>query len=407
MRDTDLFELALGLTPPWYVKRSTFDPEERRLDVYIDFEPGGTFPCPAECGQEGAKAYDTTEKVWRHLNFFEHEAYLHVRTPRVECARCGIKLVEVPWGRHGSGFTLLFEAYLLALCRQMPVAAVARLVGEHDTRIWRVLDHYVERARAEMDHSAVEKVGMDETASKRGHHYISLFVDLEEARVLFATEGRDAGVLGSFRGDFEAHGGSAERVRELSMDMSPAYLKGAREHFPSAAITYDKFHVIRLLNEAIDQVRRAEQKERVELKGSRWVWAKNPANWTAGQQQTYERLSPAKLNLKTARAYRIKLALQEFYTQPRWQAEAYLKRWYFWATHSRLPSVIAAARSIKRHWEGVLRWFDSNVTNAVLEGINSLIQAARARARGYRSTRNMITMLYLIAGKLNLNSVPI
>lgn len=259
----------------------------------------------------------------------------------------------------------------------------------------------------EADFSSVRKVGVDETASKRGHSYISLFVDLEEARVLFATEGKDAGVFQAFRADLEAHGGRAEQVKELSMDMSAAFQKGASGHFPAAEITFDKFHVIKLLNEAVDQVRRAEQKQRPELKGSRWTWSKNPQNWTKRQQETFEALSPAKLNLKTARAYRLKLALQEFYTQPWVCAEEYLKKWYFWATHSRLPQVAAAARTIKRHWNGVLRYFESSITNAVLEGINSLIQAARVRARGYRSSRNMITMLYLIAGKLDLRPLPI
>lgn len=406
MHDTDLFQLALALTPPWYVERTSFDAAGKRLDIYIDFEAGGTFACP-ECGRGGAKAYDTTEKVWRHLNFFEHEAYLHVRTPRVECARCGVKRAEVPWARHGSGFTLLFEAYVLSLVKEMPISAVARLVGEHDTRIWRVLHHYIESARAEADFSSVRAVGVDETASKRGQSYISLFVDLEAARVLFATEGRDAAVVGAFRQDLEAHGGTAGAVREFSMDMSPAFRKGVRDHFPDAEITSDKFHVIRLMNEAVDQVRRAEQKARPELKGSRWVWVKNPANWTAKQRAAFQALSPATLNLKTARAYRIKLALQAFYREPWVRAEAYLKRWYFWATHSRLPAVVAAAKTIKRHWDGVLRWFESHMTNAMLEGINSLIQAARARARGYHSTRNMITMLYLIAGKLKLQCPPI
>lgn len=404
VRDTDLFQLALNLTAPWYVKASSFDAERKRLDLTIDFTAGGTFPCP-ECGSAGCKAYDTSEKVWRHLNFFEHQAYLHVRVPRVDCTACGIKLVAVPWARNGSGFTLLFEAYVLSLVKEMPVSAVACLVAEHDTRIWRILHHYVENARAEADFSGVTEVGVDETASKRGQNYITLFADLKEKRVLFATEGRDAATLGAFRADLEAHGSAAEEVRHLSMDMSPAFQKGAALYFPEAEITFDKFHVVKLLNEAVDEVRRAEQKEQPVLKGSRWVWSKNATNRTAKQQAAFERLS--QLNLKTARAHRIKLSFQEFYQEHRLTAEAHLKRWYFWATHSRLPAIIRVAKTIKKHWNGVLRYFDSKLTNAALEGINSLIQAARARARGYRSTRNMITMLYLIAGKLKLTALPI
>ncbi len=109
-------------------------------------------------------------------------------------------------------------------------------------------------------------------------------------------------------------------------------------------------------------------------------------------------------NLKTARAYQIRLTFQELFAQPdRKTGEAFLKRWYFWATHSRLEPIIQAAKTIKRHWEGVLNWFDSLITMGLLEGFNSLIQAAKARARGYRTNRNLITMAYLIAGQLKFN----
>lgn len=407
MRDTDLFEQALGLEWPWRVERSIFSPSEKRLDIHIDFEPGGTFACP-ECGRSGCKGWDTSEKTWRHLNFFEHEAHLHARVPRVRCSACGVKQAHVPWARPGSGFTLLFEAFVLTLVREMPVAAAARMLGEHDTRLWRVLHHYVEEAREGADFSAVREVGVDETASKRGQHYISLFVDLEARRLLYATEGRDSSTLARFREDLEAHGGGAERIREFSLDMSPAFVKGIHESFPEAALTFDKFHVMKLLGDAVDQVRRAEQKERPELKGSRYVWLKNPDNLTQRQLALLDGLDVPRLNLKTARAYRMRLTFQEL-----WEladpavAEAFLKRWYFWATHSRLPPMIRVAKTIKRHWDGVLRWFRSRISNGILEGINSLIQAAKAKARGYRSTRNLITMAYLIAGKLDLKPLPI
>ncbi|MBX6365718.1 MAG: ISL3 family transposase [Gemmatimonadetes bacterium] len=404
MRDVDLFQQALGLQWPWYVVSSEFVVAERRLDVSIDFERGGTFSCP-ECGRGGCTAWDTKEKVWRHLNFFEHEAYLHVRVPRVRCERCGVKLVEVPWARHGSGFTLLFEAMVLALVKEMPVRAVARLVGEHDTRIGRVVHHYVERARSEADFSGVRQVGIDETASKRGHNYITLFVDVEGPRLLFATEGRDHTTLAAFREDLEAHGGTAAGVEEFCLDMSPAYLKGLAAEFPEAGITFDKFHVMKLLGEAVDAVRREERRSRPELKGSRYVWLKNPENLTQRQLALLDGLDLPRLNLRTARAYHLRLAFQEFWDLEEDFAEAYLKRWYFWATHSRLAPMIKVARTIRLHWDGVLHWFRTRVSNGILEGINSLIQAAKAKARGYRSTRNLITIAYLIAGKLNMRAL--
>lgn len=398
-----LFQLALGLESPWQVVGYDFSPAERKLTLRIDFESGGTFACPV-CDRDGCKAYDTSEKSWRHLNFFQHEAFIQARVPRVQCPEHGVKQVEVPWARPGSGFTLLFESLVLAMAREMPVKAVADLAGENDTRIWRILHHYVETAREAEDYAEVRAIGMDETASKRGHHYISLFVDLDRSKVLFATEGKDASTVSAFRQDLETHGGVAEQIEEICMDMSPAFIQGAQRTFPLASLTFDKFHVMKILGTAVDEVRRAEQKERPELVGSRYVWLKNAGNWTKRQREHFERLAPARLNLKTVRAHQIKLAFQEFWTLPVEVAEPFLKRWYYWATHSRLPPIIAAARSVKRHWSGILRWFTSRISNGVLEGINSLVQAARARARGYRSTRNFVTMVYLIAGKLQLQS---
>ena len=236
--------------------------------------------------------------------------------------------MEVPWAREGSGFTLLFEGFVLALVKEMPVAAVARLVGEYDTRLWRILHHYVEAARDELDFGDVTRMGVDETSAKRGQDYITLFADLEKARVLYATEGRDHTTFGRFRLDLLAHGGRPDQIEEICMDMSAAFLKGAQVQFPTAGIVFDKFHVMKLVNDAVDEVRRAEQKVRPELKRSRYVWLKNLPNLTSKQRALLEVLRPAKLGLKTARAWRIKLALQEFWTLPPSLAEAFLKRRY-------------------------------------------------------------------------------
>jgi len=130
-----LFQEALGLEGPWRVTKIEFSPEEKRIDITIDFPAGSEFTCPT-CGASRAKAYDTRWEDWRHLDFFQYPAYLHARVPRVECPKgCGVKKVAVPWARKGSGFTLLFEALIMALVREMPVAAVARLIGEHDTKL--------------------------------------------------------------------------------------------------------------------------------------------------------------------------------------------------------------------------------------------------------------------------------
>ena len=400
LRDTNLLQLALGLTPPWTVTHADFDPEARRLDIEIDFAPGSRFACPT-CGAADCPAYDTERKTWRHLNFFQHQAYLNARVPRIRCDACGIKTVSLPWARPDSGFTLLFEALLMTMISAMPVKAVARMVGEHDTRLWRMVHHYVAQGRARIDASDVTQIAVDETAARRGHDYITLFVDIDRARVLFATEGRDANTVAAFADDLAAHGGDPEAIDEVCIDMSPAFIKGVTESLPDAAITFDKFHAVKLINDAVDQVRRAEQKGQSLLRGTRYIWLRNPANLSDRQRKTLENLPTH--HLKTARAYQIRLAFQELYEQGRpEQAASFLKRWYFWATHSRLPPIIDAAHTVKRHWDGILRWFDSKIANGLIEGINSLVQAAKAKARGYRSIRNLKAMVYLLAGKLDL-----
>jgi transposase len=395
-----LLQLALGLTPPWTVTRADFDPEAHRLDIEIDFAPGSRFACPA-CGAADCPAYDTERKTWRHLNFFQHQAYLHARVPRVRCDVCGIKTIAVPWARPDSGFTLLFEALLMTMISAMPVKAVARMVGEHDTRLWRVVYHYVAQGRARIDGSDVTQIAIDETAARRGHDYITLFVDIDQARVLFATEGKDANTIAAFADDLTAHGGDPEAIEEVCIDMSPAFIKGVTETLPKAAITFDKFHAVKIINDAVDQVRRAEQKGQGLLRGTRYIWLRNPQTLSDRQRATLDALRMR--HLKTARAYQIRLAFQDLYDQPSPEAAAgFLKKWYFWATHSRLEPIIDAAHTVKRHWDGILRWFDSKIANGLIEGINSLVQAAKAKARGYRSSRNLKAMVYLLAGKLDL-----
>ena len=400
MRDTDLFQLALGLVPPWMVKACTFDAAKKRLDIEIDFARGGRFPCP-QCATADCPVHDTAMQTWRHLDFFQHQAFLHSRTPRIACPDCGVKQITVPWARPGSGFTLLFEALAMALMTAMPVATAARLIGEHDTKMWRVLHHWVEKARERADYTDVRRVAIDETAAKRGHNYVSLFVDIDRRRVLFVADGRDAGTVAAFADDLEAHKGDASRIKEVCIDMSPAFIKGVADNLTEAEVTFDKFHAIKLVNDAVDNVRRAEAKNRPELKRSRYLWLKNERNLSAVQSAQLGSL--AQMNLKTARAYHLRLAFQEMYQErSREWAAIFLDRWYSWARRSRLEPMKQVALTIERHREGILRWFDSKIANGLIEGINSLVQAAKAKARGYRTTRTLKAITYLIAGKLDL-----
>jgi transposase len=400
MRDIDLFQLALGLVPPWMVADAKFDAERKRLDIEIDFKVGGRFPCP-DCGKADCPVHDTVKKTWRHLNFFQHQAFLHARVARIDCSDCGVRLVNVPWARPGSGFTLLFEAFVMTLVKDMPVAAVARLVREHDTRLWRLIQHYVETAVARMDLSDLRRVAIDETAAKRGQDYISLFVDIDARKVVYVTEGNDAETVARFAEHVDDHNSDASRIKEVCIDMSAAYIKGVDHNLTEAEVTFDKFHAVKLVNDAVDQVRRAESKHRPELKYSRYLWLMNERRLSIEQGLSLEAL--CRMNLKTARAYRIRLAFQEIYNCPsRDWGELVLDRWYSWAIRSRLEPIKKVARTVKRHRDGILRWFDSKIANGLIEAINSLVQPAKAKARGYRSLRNLIAITYLIAGKIDL-----
>jgi transposase len=401
MKDLDLFQMALGLGDKWIVTKSEFTREEKRLDIYIDFIAGTLFPC-SECGTE-SKVHDTFEKVWRHLNFFQFAAYIHARIPRVNCQQHGVKLIEVPWARKQSGFTLYFEALIMALAKEMPVKAIADIVGEVDKRLWRIIEHYVNQDLERQDLSEVKAIGVDETSTKKGHNYVSLFVDMDKSKVVHVTEGKDSSTLQAFKKHLTEHGGDPEKISEFSCDLSPAFISGVQEHFPKANITFDRFHVMKLLNKAVDEVRRDEQITEAVLKKSRYVWLKNPQNLSEKQQKKLESLSTMKL--KIARAYRMKLVFQDIFANADEDAIDSLKKWYAWAVRSRLEPVKAFAKTLKKHWIGIIHWFQSKLTNGILEGLNSLVQAAKARARGYRSVHTLKIMIYLIAGKMGLLSI--
>jgi transposase len=403
-QDVALFTAALGLTSPWEVVSVEFDPAGKRLDLGLDFPRGATFCCP-ECGRSGLKARDTERKTWRHMNFWQHETYLTARVPRVECAEHGVRLVALPWARERSGFTLLFEALIMAMVAEMPVNAVAGLVGEYDKRIWRVVSHYVDLAVEAQDLSGVERVGIDETSSRRGHEYVSVFADLDERRAVFCVEGRDHITVQAFSLFLETHGGDPEKVSEVSQDMSEAFLKGTRENLPNAEITFDRYHVRSHLSKAVDEVRREESKHHKELlKNTRYLWLKRPAKLTDRQRDLLDELLAQPLD--TVRAYTLAAQFDSFYEfdDPE-TAEEFLRRWITEVDNSGLEPLQKFARMLEDHWLGVVRWHHSHISNGLLEGLNSLIQAAKRRARGYRTNRNFITMIYLIVGRLNAGPV--
>src|SRR5918997_6701268 len=404
MDELGLFTAALGLSAPWRVTRTEFDGAQ--LDVYLDFPRGSRFACPAkDCAQGACPVHDTADKTWRHMDFFQYKAFLHARLPRVLCPEHGVRQVSVSWARPGSGFSMLFEALTLTFATAMPVAKVAEMTREHDTRIWRVLEHHVGAARDQEDFSAVRKVGMDETSARRGQDYVSIFADMMRGRVLFATDGRSSDTVARFAADLAEHGGDPDNVTDTSSDMSTAFIAGIAQHLPNATMTFDRFHLAAKLSEAVDAVRRAEVTTRPELKRTRWLWLKNHASLSAKQRGELHRLMRPSAQLATARALRWREDFQAFYDQHPSYAPEHLRRWCYGAKRSRLQPVKDFVTLVESHWDGIIAWLASHLSNGLLEGINSLVQATKARARDYRNKTKMITIIYLTATKLQLPTV--
>jgi transposase len=367
----------------------------------MNFRRGGRFSCP-ECGSEELPVHDTVEKTWRHLNFRQYKTYIHMRTPRVKCPECGQRLWVPPWGREQSGFTLLFEAPVMVPAKKMPISRIGEVVGEQDTRVRRIVRHHVSRAHAKKSFAAVTKVGCDETSGRKGHKYVTVFADMDSGEVMFATEGKDAKTVKAFAGEPAGHDARADQIKEVTMDMSPAFISGSAEHLPGAGVTFDKFHVIQALNRAQDEVRRMEQKKNPLLKNSRYVWLKNPENLTEKQKKQPESLRFE--NLKTAKVYQMKLTFQDIYRTIREPeaAETAIKKWLSWAVRSRLDPVKSFAKTVKSHFAGIMRYFTSRLTSGAMEGINSRIQEIKRRARGFRNIKNFIAMIYLETAGLDL-----
>ncbi len=284
MNSKELFSMALGLQHPWKLNNVDFIEEDGQkvLRIDIGFEKGAKFSDPI--AGEPCSVHDTMERRWRHLNFFEHTCYIHCKVPRVICSDGTVKQVDVPWARKGSGFTMLFEAYSMMLIEyEMPVNRVGKAMREYPNRIWTIFDHWVGRAYEKADHSQVTQLGVDETSSRKGHRYITIGVDMDERRVIHATEGKGADTIESIKDYLETKKTPPEQISQVCIDLSPAFISGVESCFPDAQVTFDRFHVKALLNKAMDEVRKSERRRHVELKGHKYTFLKSSKQLTEDQ----------------------------------------------------------------------------------------------------------------------------
>jgi transposase len=378
MDDTELYTKLLGIAPPWRVTRVSVDMAAERVDVWVEETPGTQFPC-AGC-QAPAPVYDhTPAQVWRHLDTCQCQTYVHARLPRTVCPAHGVRQVPAPWAEPRAQYTRRFETQVLDTCKECDVSGVMRLLGTGWAATWGVLERAVARGRARKPRRLPARLGIDEKAIRKGHHYETLVVDLDTGTVEAVLDDRTQASLEAYYRQFTEE--ELATIEAIAMDMWEPYILATHACVPDAAkkIVFDKYHATRYVTEAVDKVRRQEHKalqaqDDFRLKGTKHLWL-----WT------------------------IKEALRGFwrYVYPK-RAEKYFTAWYFWATHSRLAPMIAAAKTLKRHLTNLLTYFKHWITNATTEGINSKIQTLKLMACGYRNREHYKTAILFHCGGLDL-----
>lgn len=409
MRDTDLYQALLGLTPPWRVIsvdliHPNSDQPLGEIAVRVEYPPSEKLHC-SEC-ETIAPGYDSRPRRWRHLNTMQWKTVIESDVPRVNCPDHGVKQIRVPWAEDQSRFTALFEAFTIDVL----MAVRSKVQAESLTGIsWDQVDRVMARAVARgLDRRELEEMpylGIDEKSFGKGHDYASVLCDLTLRRVLdVVPERTKAAAITLFQTIPEPQRAS---VKAVAMDMWPNFMDAKTEVLPMASTVHDKFHVVRELTKAVDTVRKGEHRSLTRdgkpevLKKTKYLWLKNPENWTENQRAHFESL---KIDaLQVGRAWSIKEAFEGFWEYHyAGSARKFFDRWYFWATHSKLPAMIKAARTLKRHLPGLLAYCRHRITNAVAEGMNSKIQLIKANARGFRNFGNYRVAILFHCGRLSL-----
>ena len=399
-----LFELALGVAKPWYVNGIDFDAAKKTLTIGVDFVAGTRFATPGVAGVH--PVHDTQIKRLRHLNFFQHECFLEVRTPRVKLPDGRVILIEPEWFGKLAGFTLLFEALVLAMSQQMTFAAVAKLVGLSWHRVHAICSRYVDLALDQVDLSTLKAVAIDETSSRRGHNYLTIAADAEERRVVFVTEGKDADTITRFAEYLTAHKATPDQVRSVSIDMSPAFINGVTGQLPNARITFDKFHVVAHASAAVDKMRRLEQRTDPSLKGLRWTLLKDRSRLSDEGRADLDALIAGAATKRTARAWLYREHLRDILDRKQVNVvTAMLKTWCANVLRSKVAPMWDVAKMVRAHFDGIVAWTQTRQTNGFIEALNGLFQAAKRKARGYKRFATMRTVLFLIAGRLDLTQI--
>jgi transposase len=398
------YQLLLGVHSPWQIYEVNLDVEKKQIEIFINWTQGEKVLCP-ECNKECTIKDHREERTWRHLDTMQFSTYIKCRVPRSNCDEHGPKTIDVPWSDPDKRFTLLFEKFAIdVLLACSSIKAAKNLLGISWDELHLIQKYAVERGLERRELENVEHVGIDEKSYLKGHKYVSILNDIDNACVLEVVRGRDKEAADKLLQSIPL----AQRitVEAVAVDMWEPYRLSIEENFPNADIVHDKFHISGYLGKAVDAVRKQEhkilQKDGFDyLVGTKYLWLTNRKNWTELYIEQYKVLK--EITLKTSRAWAIKEAFLSFWNYIYLaSAKKYFKQWYFWATHSRLKPVIEAAKTIKRHIENILTYFKHRITNAVAEGLNSKIQNIKSNARGYRNFDNYRIAILFYCGKLEL-----
>lgn len=400
MDEKEFISSVLGFSEPWYIVGMR--QVEDVIEIKLDYAGGTKFRCQI-CGKF-CTVYDSKWRKYRHLDLWQYKTILNVHIPRIKCdCNCKRTTIQLPWTRSGSSFTQMMEMHILEMAKNGSISKQAKLLRITDTRMWRVIIYHTERCRKKADFSSVTSLGIDET-SKKGHNYLTNFVDLVKRKIMFIADGKDSGTVGAFSKDFVLHGGVKSRIINTTSDMSLAFECGIRREFENSKIVIDKFHVVKYFNDALNKTLRDDVKAGLDLKNTRYLWLMNRENLSEKQLKRFDCVS--KRNCMTVRAYGMKLAMQEIYRlTDKEEAKGELRRLVGWLCRSRNVHMKKLAGTVVSHFENILNYFDDRLTNAVLEGLNNIVQSIKHTARGFRNCEYMKAICYLHCGAFEVTAL--
>jgi len=402
MRDSELYEKILGLFEPWHVEDVTIDKVAEVIVIRVGLRGAVVLACP-ECEQP-MPGYDSRRRRWRHLDTCQYKTIIEADVPRGECGRHGVRQIRVPWAEDRSQFTALFERLVIDWVKTASQTAVAEQFGMSWDEVHGIMERAVARGLARRKERVIASIGVDEKSFQRRHEFVTVVCDLKEGTVLHVGDDRKKETLDTFFKDLMP--AQREGIESVAMDMWEPYVESVREHLPFATIVFDKFHIVRHLNDAVDQIRRREHAALMEqgddrLKRTKYSWLRNPANFTRKGWSDFAPIRESRL--KTARGWAIKETILDLwgYIYPG-AAERFFKSWYRWAIRSRLEPIRKVARMLKARLPNILSYLTYPITNAVTEGINSKIQWIKYTARGFRNRRSFRTAILFHCGGLDL-----